>query len=95
MFITLPGFVILVVLGLLGLWIFVELGSLPGKKAAQRNHPQAEAINILGWLGLLFGGVGWMLALVWAHSKPLLAPIGQAPAAGTAVAEEAPTEEAS
>ncbi len=95
MFMTLPGFVILVVLGLLGVLVFVELGSLPGKKAAQRNHPQAEAINILGWLGLLFGGVGWMLALVWAHMKPVFAPVEQAPAVGTAVAAEAPTEDAS
>ena len=74
MFMTLPGFVILVVLGFLGVLVFVELGSLPGKKAAQRNHPQAEAINILGWLGLLFGGVGWMVALVWAHLPPLALP---------------------
>ena len=95
MFMTLPGFVILVVLGFLGVLVFVELGSLPGKKAAQRNHPQAEAINILGWLGLLFGGVGWVAALVWAHMKPVFAPIELAPAAGAAVAAETPTEEVS
>ena len=95
MFMTLPGFVILVVLGFLGVLVFVELGSLPGKKAAQRNHPQAEAINILGWLGLLFGGVGWVAALVWAHAKPVLAPIEPAPAAGAAVAAETPKEEVS
>ena len=93
MFITLPGFVILVVLGLLGLWIFVELGSLPGKKAAQRNHPQAEAINVLGWLGLLFGGVGWVVALVWAHTKPVFAPVAQATAASDGGAPDAPEAE--
>jgi Na+/H+ antiporter NhaD/arsenite permease-like protein len=74
MFMTLPGFIILIVLGFLGLWIFVELASLPGKKATERDHPRAEAINILGWLGLLFGGVGWMVALVWAHAPPLALP---------------------
>ena len=95
MFMTLPGFVILVVLGLLGVLVFVELGSLPGKKAAQRNHPHAEAINIRGWLGLLFGGVGWMLALVWAHMKPVLAPVAPTPAASEAVASDAQTEDAS
>jgi hypothetical protein len=95
MFMTLPGFVILIVLGLIGLWIFVALGSLPGKTAAKRNHPQAEAINILGWLGLLFGGVGWMVALVWAHMKPVLAPAAQGPASGEPTLPEAATEEAS
>ena len=65
---TLPSFLILVALGFLGLWVFLTLGGLPGKTAAQRNHPQAEAINILGWVGLLFGGVGWLVALTWAHT---------------------------
>ena len=65
------GFVILVVLVLLGIWIFVELAKLPGSKAQERNHPQAEAINVLGWLGLLFGGVPWLIALVWAYTTPV------------------------
>ncbi len=80
MFMTPTGFIVLVGLGLIGLWLFAELGSLPGKKAAERKHPQAEAINVLGWLGLIFGGVGWIVALVWAHMKPVFAPIAQAPA---------------
>ncbi len=96
MFMTLPGFVILIVLGLLGLWLFVELGSLPGKKAVEGKHPQAEAINILGWLGLLFGGVGWMVALVWAHMKPVLAPVAEVPtAASEAEAADTTTGESS
>jgi len=95
MFMTPAGFFILIVLALIGLWIFVALGSLPGKKAAERNHAQAEAINILGWLGLLFGGMGWMVALVWAHTKPVLAPVAQVPTASEAGAPEPATEEAS
>lgn len=82
MFITPIGFVILLVLGLLGLWVFVEIGSLPGKKAHERNHPQAEAINVLGWVGLLLGGVGWMVALVWAYMKPIFEPVAQPVAVG-------------
>ena len=74
------GFVILVLLVLLGIWIFVELAKLPGSKAQQRNHPQAEAINVLGWLGLPFGGVPWLIALVWAYTKPV-ATLARAPSA--------------
>ena len=72
MFMTMTGFVILILLVLLVIWIFVELAKLPGQKARERNHPQAEAINVLGWLGLLLGGVGWVVAMVWAYTKPVL-----------------------
>lgn len=71
---TLPGFTILVILVLIGIWVFVELAKLPGAKAKERDHPQAEAINILGWLGLLFGGVPWLIALVWAYTNPISRP---------------------
>ena len=67
------GFVILVLLVLLGIWIFVELAKLPGSKARERNHPQAEAISVLGWVGLLFGAIPWLIALVWAYTKPIAA----------------------
>jgi len=89
MFMTPTGFIILLLLALLGLWILVEIGSLPGKKAHERNHPQAEAINVLGWVGLLLGGVGWMVALVWAYMKPVFAPI----APGAAASEDPPAGE--
>ena len=84
MFMTLAGFVILLLLALLGLWLFWEIGGFPGKKAKERNHPQAEAITALGWLGLLFGGVGWAVAVVWAYTKPVFAPV--APTASASVA---------
>ena len=70
MFITGPAFLILLLLGLLGLWLYVELGSYPGKVARRRGHPQADAINVLGWLGPLAAGVGWLVALVWANMTP-------------------------
>ena len=89
MFMTPVGFVILLLLGLLGLWLFMEIGSVPGKKAHERNHPQAEAINVLGWLGLLLGGVGWMVAVVWAYTKPIFAPVAQ----GAAASDDRPGEE--
>jgi amino acid transporter len=51
--------------------IWVALAMLPGKIAAQRNHPQAEAINIGGWLGAILGGILWPIFLIWAFSKPV------------------------
>ena len=52
--------------------VFIVLARLPGKIAAQRGHPQAEAINVAGWLGALAMGVFWPFALVWAFTRPTL-----------------------
>jgi len=63
-------FVVLIVLvgaGLVGAGL---LGSLPGKIAAARAHPQADAIRVTGWLGLLTMGLLFPIALVWAYTKP-------------------------
>lgn len=48
----------------------VKLGPLPGNIAKERGHPQAEAINVLGWIGLITLGVAWLIALVWAFTCP-------------------------
>jgi hypothetical protein len=68
------GFIILVVLILLIIWIYMMLAAIPGNKARERGHPQADAINVLGWIGLLLGLVPWVIALVWAHMTPVLQP---------------------
>jgi hypothetical protein len=67
---SIVGFVILILLVLLLIWIFVTLAAMPGQKAIERGHPQAEAINVLGWIGLLLGVAPWLVALVWAYMKP-------------------------
>jgi len=67
------GFAILVLLVLIVIWIFVKLAALPGQTATERGHPQAEAINVLGWVGLLLGVAPWLVALVWAYTKPVTA----------------------
>jgi hypothetical protein len=47
--------------------LVVWLGSLPARIARRRQHPQVDAINAMGWLGLILtGGIGWGLALIWA-----------------------------
>src|SRR5262249_1480320 len=45
------------------------LGKLPGETAKIRGHPQASAITVCGWLGLLFPLL-WPIALVWAYLIP-------------------------
>lgn len=80
---SIVGFVILVLLVLIGIWIFVKLAALPGQKAAERGHPQAEAINVLGWVGLLLGVAPWLVALVWAYTVPST-PQSTSPARGSA-----------
>ena len=69
------GFVILVILFLVGILIYVQLAKFPGGKARERGHPQADAINVLSWIGLLFGAVPWLVALVWAYMKPIGDPV--------------------
>lgn len=63
--------IVLVILLLAAVAIWVVLAVLPGKIAKSRNHPQAEAINVGGWLGALFAGVLWPIFLVWAYTKPI------------------------
>jgi hypothetical protein len=59
----------LLVFALLALGVVVILAALPGRIAKARAHPQAEAINICGWVGLPTG-ILWAVALVWAFLRP-------------------------
>jgi hypothetical protein len=63
-------FVVLAVLVGAGLYAAFRLGALPGKIAAARAHPQADAIRVAGWFGVLTLGILWPLALIWAYAKP-------------------------
>jgi hypothetical protein len=66
---SMVGFAILVSLVLLLLWLYTVIAKMPGETARERNHPQAEAISVLGWIGLLLGVAPWLVALVWAHMR--------------------------
>ena len=52
------------------IFLVVKLGGLPGKIAHERHHPQAPAVNVCGWLGLLTFGVLWIIAMIWAFKVP-------------------------
>jgi len=62
----------LIVMGVLVavvIWFVVLLGSMPGNIAKERGHPQADAIKVLGWIGVITGGLVWPVALVWAYTR--------------------------
>jgi hypothetical protein len=63
-------FVIFVVPAVL-IVLFWMVHILPEKIAHNRHHPQFEAIRTLCLLSLVFGGLLWPIAWVWAYSKPV------------------------
>ena len=75
---------VLCVLVLTGLGALVLLARWPGKIARSRSHPQADAINVAGWLGIISVGIIWPFAFIWAHTKsPYLSTGGTVPTAGS------------
>ena len=52
--------------------LFWMVHVLPEKIAHQRHHPQFEAIRTLCLLSLVFGGLLWPIAWIWAYSKPVV-----------------------
>lgn len=56
------------IIGLSGLLIVIFILGLPGRIAIGRNHPEADAVYTMGWLGFL-GVVPWINAFIWAF-KP-------------------------
>jgi len=51
--------------------VFWIVHVLPEKIAHRRHHPQREAITTLCLLSLVFGGLLWPLAWLWAYTKPV------------------------
>ena len=51
--------------------LFWMVHVLPEKIAHKRHHPQVEAIQTLCLLSLVFGGLLWPFAWLWAYTKPV------------------------
>ena len=64
--------VVLIIAPVIGIVVFWLVHILPEKIAEKRQHPQAKAIQCLCLLSLVFGGLLWPLAWLWAYSKPVL-----------------------
>jgi hypothetical protein len=66
----LAWFIIVVVpIGAIVLFWLVHV--LPEKIAHKRHHPQRDAIHTLCLLSLVFGGMLWPFAWLWAYTKPV------------------------
>jgi uncharacterized protein DUF3302 len=63
-------FIILVV-PIVGIGLFLAVHVLPEKIAEHRHHPQQGAIKTLCFLSLVFGGMLWPLAWLWAFTRPV------------------------
>ncbi len=61
--------IIFVPIGLIVLFWLVHI--LPEKIAHKRHHPQRDAIQTLCLLSLVFGGLLWPIAWLWAYTKPV------------------------
>src|SRR5215831_9317378 len=64
--------IVLVIAPLVGITVFLLIHILPEKIAEKKQHPQAKAIQCLCLLSLVFGGLLWPLAWLWAYTKPVL-----------------------
>ena len=62
---------ILIVMPIGGLALFWLVHILPEKIAHKRHHPQKDAIQTLCLLSLVFGGLLWPIAWLWAYTKPV------------------------
>ncbi len=60
--------VVVVPIGAIVLFWLVHV--LPEKIAHKRHHPQKDAIHTLCLLSLVFGGLLWPIAWLWAYTKP-------------------------
>jgi hypothetical protein len=54
-----------------GIVLFWLVHVLPEKIAHKRHHPQRDAIQMLCLLSLVFGGLLWPIAWLWAYVKPV------------------------
>ena len=66
------AWVVLFIAPLAAIGIFLLIHILPEKIAEKKQHPQLDAIKTLCLLSLVFGGMLWPLAWLWAYTKPVI-----------------------
>ena len=78
------AWIVLIFVPILVIVLFWLVHVMPEKIAHKNHHPQFQAIKTLCLLSLVFGGLLWPLAWLWAYTKP----IGYKLAYGTDKAED-------
>ena len=65
------SWVVLVLVPVVGIVLFWIVHVMPEKIAHKNHHPQTKAIQTLCLLSLVFGGLLWPFAWLWAYTKPI------------------------
>jgi hypothetical protein len=65
------SWVVLVIVPIVVIVVFWMVHVLPEKIAHKRHHPQTQAIQTLCLLSLVFGGLLWPIAWLWAYTRPV------------------------
>jgi hypothetical protein len=65
------AWIILLIVPIGGIALFWIVHVLPEKIAEKRHHPNKDAIHTLCLLSLVFGGMLWPIAWLWAYTRPI------------------------
>lgn len=71
-------FLTIFIIGVAFFGVVIFILGLPGRIAIARNHPDADAINTMGWVGFL-AVVPWMQAFLWAFKPTTVVDIRYLP----------------
>ena len=63
--------VVLIIVPVVAIVVFWLVHVMPERFAEKYHHPQAKAIQVLCLLSLVFGGLLWPVAWLWAFTKPV------------------------
>ena len=63
--------IVLIIVPVVAIVVFWLVHVLPERIAEKRHHPQTAAIQTLCLLSLVFGGMLWPIAWLWAYTKPV------------------------
>ncbi len=69
---TFMAWFIVFVVPVVAVGIFLVIHVIPEKIAERNHHPQQHAIKTLCFLSLVFGGMLWPLAWLWAFTRPVM-----------------------
>jgi hypothetical protein len=66
------AWVVMLVVPAVLIYLFWMVHILPEKIAEKNGHPQKDAIHMICLLSLVFGGLLWPIAFIWAKTRPVL-----------------------